>query len=77
MSRYCDKCQLSTARGTKHCSICNCCILDYDHHCVFIGKCVGANNMGKFKVFLFMVFGTLLYGLVSAVLQASNVKQLS
>lgn len=32
--------------------------------------------MGQFKMFLVMVFGTLLYGLVSAVSNASNVQQL-
>lgn len=77
LTRYCNKCHINTTKKTKHCSICNCCIIDYDHHCVFIGKCVGGNNMGKFQQFLGMVFGTLLYGLVSAVMQTNNVKTLS
>lgn len=33
--------------------------------------------MGQFQQFLGMVFGTLLYGLVSAVMQTNNVKTLS
>ena len=61
---------------TKHCSICKCCVLDLDHHCVFIGKCVGAGNMGRFKMFLFMIFGTLIYGLVSSLLMIDEIKKL-
>jgi palmitoyltransferase len=53
---------------SKHCTICESCFSDYDHHCVFIGKCVAANNMGKFKLFLCLIFGTLIYGLVSSLM---------
>lgn len=42
-----------------HCPECNICIEGYDHHCPWIGKCVGAKNLCSFYFFLIMVFGTL------------------
>ena len=71
---YCQKCNTLTKENTKHCNICNICIYSYDHHCVFIGKCVGGNNMGRFKLFLFMIFSTLIYGLVSALFNLQNIR---
>ncbi len=40
------------------------CIDGLDHHCIWIGKCIGRKNIALFKVFLLVVFGTLAYGLV-------------
>lgn len=67
-SRFCYKCNVYVTKTTRHCNTCNVCVADYDHHCVFIGKCVGANNLDEFHRFLCMIFSTLIYGLVSALL---------
>ncbi|GAM25291.1 hypothetical protein SAMD00019534_084660, partial [Acytostelium subglobosum LB1] len=37
---------------SKHCKRCNACILKYDHHCFFIGQCVGLHNHKAFCLFL-------------------------
>lgn len=52
----------------RHCSICNVCIKEYDHHCVFIGKCIGKKNIGQFRDFLCMTFSTLIYGVIVSLL---------
>ena len=51
-------------RRTYHCDICDVCVDGYDHHCVFVGKCIGRGNMGQFKEFLLIIFGTMIYGLI-------------
>lgn len=61
---FCRKCVLPIKRRTYHCEICDVCVDGYDHHCIFIGKCVGGKNMGQFKEFLLIVFGTMIYGLI-------------
>ena len=34
-----------------HCRYCNVCIKGYDHHCPWISKCVGKNNISRFYFF--------------------------
>lgn len=39
-----------------HCSRCDICIQGHDHHCGFIGKCVGQGNLKAFYALLCGVF---------------------
>jgi hypothetical protein len=41
---------------TKYCKICLKNIAKYDHHCVWIGTCVGEKNQFDFVLFLFVEF---------------------
>lgn len=53
--QICKKCNILILKKFKgnHCKICNICIIKYDHHCPWIGKCIGRNNYLSFKAFLF------------------------
>lgn len=42
-------------RRPHHCSICQRCVLHFDHHCGVFGRCIGAGNVGFF-------FGLILLG---------------
>ncbi|KAL3794178.1 hypothetical protein HJC23_012885 [Cyclotella cryptica] len=62
--RYCDLCSLYQPPGAVHCQDCNVCIEGYDHHCPWMGTCIGKKNFTSFMVFnltwlfyLFYVFG--------------------
>ena len=54
--RFCEKCCLEQPYRTKHCRDCDECIRKYDHHCFWIGGCVGELNHRKFWCFLFIQF---------------------
>ncbi|EUT84159.1 hypothetical protein PFAG_03250 [Plasmodium falciparum Santa Lucia] len=52
----CDKCDfLVRPERAHHCRTCNKCILKMDHHCPWIGTCVGEKNLKFF--FLFLIYG--------------------
>lgn len=50
-------------RRSSHCSNCNCCILQRDHHCTWINKCIGYNNVRIFWLYLLwlLIFGCLYF----------------
>ena len=58
---YCDKCKIyyNSFERAEHCSICNVCFIKLDHHCVWIGKCVGKDNICAFIEMVF--FGCVFY----------------
>ncbi|KAF2070295.1 hypothetical protein CYY_008387 [Polysphondylium violaceum] len=49
---YCKFCKIYVPLRSKHCSSCERCIYKFDHHCVFIGSCVGLDNHKAFWSFL-------------------------
>jgi hypothetical protein len=48
---YCDVCGVFQLPRTAHCGSCNCCIEGLDHHCPWVGKCIGRKNMFAFSCF--------------------------
>ncbi|CAE8638779.1 unnamed protein product, partial [Polarella glacialis] len=59
--RRCEACNLVQPRECVHCNYCEVCVEGHDHHCPWMGKCVGKQNLCAFYSFLVVSFSSLGY----------------
>ncbi|KAL4439137.1 hypothetical protein ABPG74_008912 [Tetrahymena malaccensis] len=54
----CPLCEIILDNTTFHCMDCRVCIRGFDHHCPWTSKCIGANNIHVFYIFIafFVIF---------------------
>jgi len=60
---YCKLCDIYVNKKSKtaHCSKCGLCIEEFNHHCDWIGKCIGKKNLYQFYFIIFWICIIILY----------------
>ncbi|XP_050212367.1 protein S-acyltransferase 24 [Mercurialis annua] len=65
-SQLCPTCKIVRPLRAKHCSTCDRCVEQFDHHCPWVSNCIGKKNKWDFFMFLLlMVSAMLITGAVS------------
>eukprot|EP00249_Psilotum_nudum_P020640 c27789_g1_i1 orf=734-1756(+) len=65
--RFCIFCKRPKPPGAHHCRSCKACVLEMDHHCPFVGNCIGAANQRHFILFLLYAVLSNIYVLVMSI----------
>ena len=53
LGQVCGHCDAWQGLRTKHCHDCGRCVRKFDHHCFWVGTCVGEKNHARFVTYLF------------------------
>ena len=59
--QICPECRLQKHPRSKHCQTCGHCVARFDHHCEWLGKCIGQANYRVYLVFIFSIFVSLVF----------------
>ena len=63
-NNICVKCIRIKKSNTIHCTVCNLCIDDWDHHCFWLNSCITKNNLKIFTIFLISIFSFLIMNII-------------
>ncbi|KAG0455745.1 hypothetical protein HPP92_023533 [Vanilla planifolia] len=53
-SQLCATCKIVRPLRAKHCSTCDRCVEQFDHHCPWVSNCIGKRNKWDFLMFLLL-----------------------
>uniref|UniRef100_A0A7S0ZBH6 Palmitoyltransferase n=1 Tax=Timspurckia oligopyrenoides TaxID=708627 RepID=A0A7S0ZBH6_9RHOD len=69
--KYCETCKHWRPLRCVHCFKCNNCVERFDHHCPWLGNCVGRRNYRAFFFFVSVTSILLIFVIATCILQLS------
>lgn len=71
---WCDLCECYQPPKGAHCPDCNVCVAGFDHHCAWMGTCIGRGNLRYFVRFNLAWLTYLIYAIVWVSLIGPRIK---
>ena len=53
--KWCSTCRNWRTPTTLHCARCNCCVHNFDHHCMWLNNCITKRIYGTFIIYVILV----------------------
>lgn len=67
--KYCETCCIFRPKKSAHCNACNNCVSKFDHHCMWMGTCVGGRNYSLFMWLCISLSTSALYCFIVSIIR--------
>ena len=69
---FCPYCLVKKKFRSLHCLVCQKCVDEFDHHCFWVGNCIGKKNYKLFLVFLTYILLNTLFNIFTTIYYLAN-----
>lgn len=72
--KFCRTCEIYRPPRAVHCVMCDTCIVRMDHHCPWLGTCIGRNNYIYFAIFICSIVAMTILNIAAGIFNLWRIK---